>query len=365
MRLLTLGSARKLFEEGSKVSLRLEEQSSLFEKHTIIVFTRRSSGFKPREEGNLRIVPTHSISRLLYGFDAIRIGRREGRENTLVSSQDPFETGLAALVLSRLLKKPLHVQVHTDLFSPYFEYTLMNRVRRQIARFVIPRAACLRVVSVRIKRDIEKRYGPRTIAVLPVYEPFAGEETAGTGTFGFKKFFLVASRLEKEKNVALALRALARVVKTHKGVGLVVAGEGKERPYLERMARNLRLQDKVLFLGWRDDLPALLRSATAFVSTSLFEGYGVSLLMAARAGVPIITTDVGLIGDEIPKEAVTVIPHRDPRALARSMEDILLKEEEMQDRATRLRGRLAVSPVSKDMYAQKLLDSFTLCTKKK
>lgn len=364
MNLITLGTDRLLFDSTSKVSQRIEEQAALFSSHTVLVFTKRSQGYRAHVVGNLRIIPTNSFAKILYGFDAIRIGRRVGKGATLVSAQDPFETGLSALILSRLLCIPLHVQVHTDFLSPYFGVTLFNRVRQLLARIVVPRASCIRVVSKRIADSIVARFGPRAITILPVFEPFAGEDVAGTGTFGFKKFFLVASRLEPEKDVAVALRAFADVSVRHPGIGLVVAGSGSERTRLEALARTLAIEDAVLFLGWRSDIPALLRSACAFVSTSLYEGYGVSLLMAARAGCPIITTDVGLIGSDIPQEMVDIVRVGEAEDVSLAMEHALSDTGNLQDRATYVRDTVRASAMGREEYLQKVRGMFEGCVVK-
>lgn len=365
MRLLTIGTDRLLFDPLSKVSKRIEEQSSLFSSHTIIVFTKRGGGFSERVVGNLRVIPTNSVSKILYGWDAIRIARKVGKEADLVSAQDPFETGLAGLFAARALHKPLHVQIHTDVFSPHFGVSFPNWIRQRISLFVIPRASCLRVVSERIKQSIETRFGSRPITVLPVYEPFAGEDVPGAGAFGFTKFFLMASRLEREKDIDVAIRAFAGMSPRHKGAGLVIAGSGREKSRLEALARHLGVGEGVVFLGWRNDLPALLRSASGFISTSRYEGYGVSLLMAARAGCPIITTDVGLIGEEIPRGDVSMISVGNERQCGEAMEALLTHEEVALDRAARLRTHVHGHIMTFADYQGFLVESYAECGNQK
>src|SRR3989344_3548115 len=111
-------------------------------------------------------------------------------------------------------------------------------------------------------------------------------------------FTLIAvGRLEPEKRIEDILAALKLVAKQYPMVGLFIVGEGSERGRLERMARHLGLGDKVIFLGERPDVRALIASAQAFIQASAYEGYSRTLIEAALAKVPIITTDVGIVGE--------------------------------------------------------------------
>src|SRR5262245_57568111 len=109
MKILSIGTDRKLFEEGSLVRERQAAYAERLGEINIIVFSlgRR----EPVRFGEVSVTPTNSRSRLLYGFDAWRIARKLSRPD-VVTSQDPFETGLCALFIARMFGTPLHVQVH-------------------------------------------------------------------------------------------------------------------------------------------------------------------------------------------------------------------------------------------------------------
>ena len=72
---------------------------------------------------------------------------------------------------------------------------------------------------------------------------------------------------------------------------LWLAGEGPERARLERQAEQLGLSARVRFLGWRDDVSALLRTATVFVCPSRHEPLGNVVLEAWAHGVPVVAAD--------------------------------------------------------------------------
>lgn len=362
MKLLTIGSDRKLFEEGSDVSRRALEQSALLTEHAIIVFAKRSLGFAPRRlNERVLVVPTNSLSRFLYIFDAIRIGLREGRGAMLITTQDPFEAGLTGLVLSHRLRLPLLVQVHADIFSSRFRHgSLLARVRVLLARLVLPRADYIRVVSERIRSSLtgRLRHAP-PIAVLPVFSRV--RESGVVGTLPPLPFILVASRLEREKDVETAICAFGEVASEFPDLRLAVAGEGKERRSLEVLAGSLGVASKVSFLGWREDVPALMERAALYLHTSPSEGFGLSLLEAARAGCPIVSTDVGIIGEAIPRELITIVPPGDVRGIAQGIV-ASLGSDESKERAKRLQAkvRASLSP-SLDEYLQRLSDIWSRC----
>jgi len=122
------------------------------------------------------------------------------------------------------------------------------------------------------------------------------------------------------------------VVSHYPMVGLFVVGEGSERGKLERMARSLGIGDKVVFLGDRPDARGLMASSQAFIQASAYEGYSRTLVEAALAKVPIITTDVGIVGEVFKGyEDVLSVPVADPTALSLAIvgfiEDIGVRHE--------------------------------------
>lgn len=125
------------------------------------------------------------------------------------------------------------------------------------------------------------------------------------------------ARLSPEKDFPTLLRAVRIVTHSHRQFRLQIVGDGAERPRLEQLARELEIQNHVVFLGERKDVPELLRSAGFFVSSSKTEGISLTLLEAMAVGLPIVTTRVGG-NPEIVLEGVTgkLVPALNPDALA-------------------------------------------------
>jgi glycosyltransferase involved in cell wall biosynthesis len=124
--------------------------------------------------------------------------------------------------------------------------------------------------------------------------------------------FLYVGRLARLKGLDVLLAAFRKV---EQGV-LLVAGEGGEGETLRKEAG-----ERVIFLGARTDVPALLKSCDCLVVPSRAEGMPMILLEGMAAGVPIITTDFSSLLPEV-RSYAKVVPVDDPEALARAMHDI-------------------------------------------
>lgn len=316
LKVLSIGTDRKLFEDDSAVLLRNIDYASKMEELHIIVFSQKNLGLKTKIVGNLYIHPTNSLSRIHYVFDAVRIGKGlienwklkiENSRNLVISTQDPFETGLVGYLLSRKFNIPLQLQFHTDFSSPNFKNSVLNRLRVLIANFLIPKAYGLRVVRDSIKTSLEKNFQNMKVApqVLPVFVDI--EKILNTSPVinlenDFKRFkfiVLMASRLTKEKRIDVGLRALKSVLNKYPKTGFIIAGEGQEEERLKDLAKKLEVDKNVLFVGWQKDLIPFYKVADVFLLTSEYEGYAMSLIEAGASGCPIITTRVGVANTDL------------------------------------------------------------------
>jgi glycosyltransferase involved in cell wall biosynthesis len=131
---------------------------------------------------------------------------------------------------------------------------------------------------------------------------------------------LTLARLDAQKGLDHLLAATALVP----NATFIVAGDGPRRDQLEALARELGVADRVRFVGYRDDVPALLAGCDLYVLPSLFEGLPVSLLEAMAAGKPVVATAVRGT-DEAVLDGATglLVPPRDPVALAAAIRTVL------------------------------------------
>lgn len=99
---------------------------------------------------------------------------------------------------------------------------------------------------------------------------------------------LSVGRLESEKDHQTSIRALISVPNAH----LAIAGTGTLLSELRALAERLGVAERVHFLGVRNDVGNLLKTADLFVQASSWEGFGISALEAMASGLPVIASDV-------------------------------------------------------------------------
>jgi len=107
------------------------------------------------------------------------------------------------------------------------------------------------------------------------------------------------ARLNSLKDHATAIRTLKRLRDDQVPAKLILVGDGEERAALEQLVADQTVENDVVFLGARSDIPRLLASADAFLLSSISEGIPLTLIEAMGAGVPIVSTDVGGIPEVI------------------------------------------------------------------
>ncbi|MBP7846494.1 MAG: glycosyltransferase family 4 protein [Candidatus Pacebacteria bacterium] len=109
-------------------------------------------------------------------------------------------------------------------------------------------------------------------------------------------WLFTASRLVEKNANDIVIRALERLPGN---VKFVIAGIGPDREMLKSLAMELKVEDRVIFLGQisHNDLPNYLRASDAFIRPSRTEGFGNSFVEAMAAEIPVIATTAGGIAD--------------------------------------------------------------------
>lgn len=126
-----------------------------------------------------------------------------------------------------------------------------------------------------------------------------------------------AARLNKQKNLGDLLRAGRTVMKQFSDVVLAIIGDGEEMPALRRLAQDLGIGHKVLFIGYRSDVPEVLPAFDVFAMSSLWEGCPLGALEAMAAGLPVVAPDIPGISETVVDQVTgCIVPKQDPDALA-------------------------------------------------
>ena len=339
---------------------------------------------------NAFIYPTNSRSRWLYIFDAYKIAKKIIHNspfiihNSLITCQDPFETGLAGWLVAKKFKLPLQLQIHTDVFSPYFrKESFLNKLRVFLAKFLIKRANCLRVVSERIKKSVLRvtrylpaghayrqagRHGGLRVTILPIFVDAKKIQQAPITVDLHRKYpqfdfiILMASRLTKEKNIKMAIEAMREIVKKHPKTGLIIVGSGPEEKNLKSQISNLKINENVKIEPWIDQLISYYKTADLFLLTSNYEGYARTVIEAMAAGCPVIMTDVGIAGELLRnKSNGLVIPVGDVKALCQAMLTLIHDKALRYNLIAAAERGIGHKLITKEQYLKQYLSSWHLC----
>jgi glycosyltransferase involved in cell wall biosynthesis len=153
------------------------------------------------------------------------------------------------------------------------------------------------------------RPGPDRLAVRQALGIPAGGLVIGT-----------LGRLTAIKGQADLVQAFAQVRRQVEEAWLLLVGEGEEGAVLRALARQLGVEERVVFAGWRGEVPAALRAMDIFAFPSLNEGMGKALVEAMYAGLPVVATRVGGVPELIGEGTEgLLVPPREPAMLAAAL----------------------------------------------
>ena len=356
--ILMISTDRKILEENNEARERMKDYGTIFDSLFILVVSKKHFW---KGDGEVLISPNVTAAPTNF-FRAWFIS--VPKDVNVLTAQDPFENGLLGMFLSWRKNIPIQLQIHTDLFSPYFaEESVLNCARVFIARMILPKANSIRVVSQRIKKSlIEKLNIPESkITVLPVFVDTEKIKSAPIVTDLHKKYpkhekiILMASRLTREKNIPLALEAMSEIVKKFPKTLLLIVGEGPERKNLELRITNSEIQNNVILEPWTNDLSSYYKTADLFLLTSNYEGYGRTVLEAMIVGCSVIMTDVGIAGEYLEGNISVLLKHN-----PMELQETINRSIKNENKKNKPRGEL-IETFSKKEYLELHKKNLDVC----
>lgn len=233
------------------------------------------------------VVHTHLVHADLYGGVAAKL-----RGTRLVSTKhndDPFRRGPFRHVERQLLRMADRIVTITDALR---DFTIEHAGARES-----------KVQTIHYGLDgLPEPWGENPRDEVPRDVPV----------------LLSTSRLVRQKGIDVAIRAVPD------DAVLVVLGEGPERPALESLARELGVADRVFLLGRVPDVAAWLRRATVYVQPARWEGFGLGVLEAMHAGLPVVASRVSSLPElVVDGQTGYLVPADDPPALSEAIERAL------------------------------------------
>ena len=231
-------------------------------------------------------------------------------------------------------------------------------------RLAVRRARRILAVSESTRDDLIRYLGvpaKRIDAVHIAPAPLCAADPSRLAAIDLEPgYFLYVGERRKHKNVAQLIRAYEQVRRERQRVApLVIVGHrygDYDEP--ERLTAELRLGEHVRFVDDASDttLAALYHHARMFVLPSLYEGFGIPILEAMRAGVPVVTSNVSSM-PEVAGGAALLVEPDDPASIAAAM--LRLLDDPRLGADLSLRGRRNADRFSWHETARRTLESYT------
>ncbi|MDF5725627.1 MAG: glycosyltransferase family 4 protein [Rhizonema sp. PD37] len=167
---------------------------------------------------------------------------------------------------------------------------------------------------------------------------------------------LTVGRLSVQKGHTDLIRAIPPLVKEFPDMRFIWVGEGEERENLVNKVREYGIEDKVLFLGYRSDVPKLLVAADLFIFPTQFEGQPFAIIEAMAYGLPIVTSNACGIPELIEDKVHGLLFRKgDSCELLEATSWALRHPEQMQEMAKR--AKLRVQEFSEEKMVKKTLSA--------
>jgi glycosyltransferase involved in cell wall biosynthesis len=264
------------------------------------------------------------------------------------------KAGTVGRLAARLAGVPIVVHTfHGHVFHDYFG-PLQTKVFIGIERFLASLSDQIVTVSEGQRQELAA-YGVASLdkmAVVPLgfeldallnCESLRGQLRRELGTSEEMALVGIVGRLTAIKNHRLFLEAARLVLQDEQEAMFLVIGDGELRAELETYATKLGLAERVIFTGWRRDLPRIYADLDVVALSSLNEGTPVSLIEAMAAARPVVATRVGGVSDVVlDKESGYLVQSEDVEGLAKRILDLLRAPDRAGEMG--LAGRAAVHP---------------------
>lgn len=334
--------------------------------HEVVVLSRRPTGTDPSTHPStdetvegVRVVAAaqdpHEFTfatdmmawTLAMGHAMLRAGLALGDWRPDVVHAHDWLVAHPAIALAQFFDVPLVSTIHATEAGRHSGWVSgpLNKQVHAIESWLVRDSDSLITCSASMHDEITDLFGPELadVRVIPNGIDTAGWPFARRTDNGTPAELLYFGRLEYEKGVHDAIAALPRIRRTHPGTTLTIAGEGTQQDWLVEQARKHKVLKAISFVGHVDHsgLLGLLHRATAVLLPSHYEPFGIVALEAAAAGAPLVTSNVGGLGEAVIDGQTGVsFPPRNIAALAAAVRTVLDDPAAAQRHATAARNRL-------------------------
>jgi glycosyltransferase involved in cell wall biosynthesis len=160
-------------------------------------------------------------------------------------------------------------------------------------------------------------------------------------SFGDNPIILTVGALIKQKNQAILIQAMGKVLEQFPDAKLVIVGDGPLREELESTANEIGIASNVIFTGYvptREEVYQIMKAATVFAMSSDYEGFCVAAVEAMACGVPVVASDLTVFHEVIGKNGVFA-ERGDIKEFAAALNGLLADTNRRAELANQMRQR--------------------------
>jgi glycosyltransferase involved in cell wall biosynthesis len=303
----------------------------------LIIITRKFRGAENHEKkGSIEVfrVPwikgKWSRNPSFNFFSLIKALNVAGKSDIIYSNA--FISGFFALLLGRIFRKPT---VYRPAGIGFVQYGFpLRNIFFSLERFVFRKSGAI-VFHSEGERDnaqrlfCEKFKNAHVILTgFPVDKFAKGKPGALKKEFGLRDETVITSvsRFVPVKGLEYLIKSLPGISGK---VKLLLVGSGPEEKWLKEQSKRMGVEDRIMFAGFRRDIPDILAATDIFVVSSLYEGLPTSLLEAMAAGKACVVTDIGLPVEHM--KTGLVVQSKNAEALSEAI-NILIRDESLRKR---------------------------------
>ncbi|MBU1083303.1 glycosyltransferase family 4 protein [Patescibacteria group bacterium] len=241
-----------------------------------------------------------------------------------------------------------------SLKSRMLSYFALNRAIKSASKLI--------AISRQTKRDIKSYFKVpgENIEVMHLgvrKDLHASEFNFEMNYPNLDKYFIYVGRIELRKNLPNIIRAFHQFINTtNASVKLLLCGSrGYGYLLIKRLVRKLKLEDKVVFLGYieANHLPALYQKSLGVIFVSQYEGFGLNILEGFASNVPVLTSNFGAMAEIAGGAALLVDPNK-VEEIARGYLELYQNENLRQVLIEK--GQIRLQDFSWEKAAEKLME---------
>lgn len=301
-----------------------------------VILAEKKGFFLGQLSKGVAVVDLHSKSLFKLFFVLVKYIRQE-KPDIIVSSFPRFN---ALMLLVKFFCPAVKVVIIEHKAFSLFATTSTSWLHRIVARYFFPwlikimyqRADAIICVSKGVRDDL-LAIAPLLTKPQVIYNPIVTDAMGQLALESVSEPWLLQSeipvivavgRLIIAKDYPTLLKAFSRVLARQQAY-LIILGEGPQRQMLESLAKQLRIESNVKFLGFLENPYAYMARAKVFVLSSLHEGFGNVIVEAMACKTPVISTDCKVGPSEIIENEISglLVPPANPDTLAGAITRII------------------------------------------